>query len=153
MSGSYPPVSLRSTLSNVPPALPPYALAAPVFRFRHLASLAGRAPIGGAREVALACFVAARLASECTTEMEEDSTARADRCAAAKAWLGTLALPASIRTSVTRCAESSVDGAPSAVGREIAALAQAATTYLDAHSRAELETLASSLRSVTSPSV
>ena len=137
----------------MPPALPPFALTAPVFPFRHLANLAGRAPIGGAREVALACFVAARLAGECTTEMGEDSTARADRCAAAKAWLGTLALPASIRTPVTKCADSSVDGEPSAVGREITALALAAATYLDAHSRAELETLASALRSVTPPSV
>src|SRR5204863_7354540 len=51
--------------SRVPVMLPPYALSAPVFKFRHLATLAGRAPIGGAREVALACFVAARLASDC----------------------------------------------------------------------------------------
>ena len=138
---------------EVPPTLPPYALAAPVFRFRHLANLAGRAPIGGAREVALACFVAARLAGECTTAAGEESTARADRCAAAKAWLGTLALPAAIRNPVSRCAESSVDGKPAAVGREIAALAQAAATYLDPPSRAELEALAVSLRNAPPPSV
>ena len=137
----------------MPPALPPYALAAPVFRFRHLANLAGRAPIGGAREVALACFVAARLASECTADMDEDSSGRAGRCAGAKAWLATLALPAAIRSSVTRCAELSVDGKPTAVAREVAALSLAATTYLDPQSRAELDALASSLRSIAPPAV
>ena len=52
-------------IRRVPVTLPPYALPAPVFRFRNLATLAGRAPIGGAREVALACFVAARLVNDC----------------------------------------------------------------------------------------
>src|SRR5215216_5312955 len=55
----------RAQILPVPVTLPPYALPAPVFRFRNLATLAGRAPIGGAREVALACFVAARLANDC----------------------------------------------------------------------------------------
>ena len=131
----------------MPPTLPPYALAAPSFRFRHLATLAGRAPIGGAREVALACFVAARLASDCVREVGEDHDARAARSAGAKAWLGTLALPAAIRNPVTRCAEMSVEGRAAAVGKEIAALALAAASYLDSQSRAELDALSSALRS------
>jgi hypothetical protein len=127
-------------------ALPPYALSAPIFRFRHLASLAGRAPIGGAREVALACFVAARLAAERLSSTTTESVSRAGRCAGAKAWLGTLALPAAVRTPLTRCAEASVDGSKTAVGKEVAALATAASSYLDPSSRAELEALAGSLR-------
>ena len=132
-------------VSPVPPTLP-YALQAPSFRFRHLANLAGRAPIGGAREVALACFVAARLAHECTHASEEDQEARAARSTAAKAWLGTLALPAAVRTSVTRCAELSVDGQSAAVAKELVALALAAASYLDQQSRAELDALTASLR-------
>ncbi|MEP6733614.1 MAG: hypothetical protein ABJE10_23410 [bacterium] len=131
----------------MPPTLPPYALAAPSFHFRHLAILAGRAPIGGAREVALACFVAARLANECTHEVGEDRDARVARCAGAKAWLGTLALPAAIRTPVIRCCELSVEGGAAQVGKEIVALSAAATSYLDAASRAELAVLSSALRS------
>ena len=131
----------------MPPTLPPYALAAPRFRFRHLANLAGRVPIGGAREIALACFVAARLASEAAHEIGDDQEARAARCAGAKAWLGTLSLPAAIRNPVTRCAEMSVEGPSAMVGKEVAALAAAAASYLDAQSRAELDALASALRS------
>ncbi|MEP7000708.1 MAG: hypothetical protein ABI969_09530 [bacterium] len=130
----------------MPPTLPPYALAAPVFRFRHLAALAGRAPIGGAREVALACFVAARLAAECAGPMDEDSAPRMARCAGAKAWLGTLALPAAVRGSVTRCAELTVAGRPGDVGKEVTTLATAASAFLDPQSKAELEALSASLR-------
>src|SRR3954453_19876564 len=74
-------VRCRATqIRAVPVTLPPYALPTPVFRFRHLASLAGRAPIGGAREVALACFVAARLVSDCCDPtLALDAEARAAR--------------------------------------------------------------------------
>ena len=129
----------------MPPTLP-YALQAPSFPFRHLANLAGRAPIGGAREVALACFVAARLAHECTHDLDEDRDARAARCAGAKAWLGTLALPTAIRTPVIRCADLSVDGVSGPVAKEVAALAAAAASFLDAQSRAELDALTASLK-------
>ncbi|MEO5817419.1 MAG: hypothetical protein ABIT20_19275 [Gemmatimonadaceae bacterium] len=129
----------------MPPSLP-YALQAPSFRFRHLANLAGRAPIGGAREVALACFVAARLAHECTRALAEDQDARAARCAGAKAWLGTLALPAAVRTPVIRCADLSVDGQSAPVAKEVAALAIAAASYLDPQSRGELDALTAALK-------
>src|SRR5437764_1728592 len=98
---------------RVPVTLPPYALIAPVFRFRHLAALAGRAPIGGAREVALACFVAARLVADCCDPtLDFDEEARAGRCAGAKAWLGTIAIPAPVRAPVARCAEASAHESP-----------------------------------------
>ena len=42
---------------------PPYALTPTTFRFRALAALAGRAPLGGGRETALASYVVARLDS------------------------------------------------------------------------------------------
>ena len=74
--------SARHQIRRVPVTLPPYALTAPVFRFRHLAALAGRAPIGGAREVALACFVAARLVSDCcdpALELDERGARRTMR--------------------------------------------------------------------------
>ena len=133
-------------IPTVPPTLPPYALSAPVFRFRHLASLAGRAPIGGAREVALACFVAARLAADCNAAQDEDPSGRAGRCAGAKAWLGTLALPTAVRVAAAKCAELSVGGDPGEAGLEIGRLVVAATAYLDSHSRAELNAVSAALR-------
>ncbi len=133
-------------IPTVPPTLPPFALSAPVFRFRHLASLAGRAPIGGAREVALACFVAARLAADSVAAQDDDPSGRAGRCAGAKAWLGTLALPTAVRVAAANCAELSVGGDSGEVAREMAGLVVAATAYLDSHSRAELNELLAALR-------
>ncbi|CAN5172474.1 hypothetical protein BH09GEM1_BH09GEM1_38100 [soil metagenome] len=129
----------------VPTTLPPFALAPPVFRFRHLAALAGRAPIGGAREVALACFVVARLAAERVGAGHDDQQPRTARSLAAKAWLGTLALPNPVRGSATRCAELGADGDRAALIRELQGLVVAASGYLDGHSRTELDALARSL--------
>jgi hypothetical protein len=127
--------------------LPPYALEAPVFPFRHLAGPPARAPIGGAREVALACFVAARLAAEYLHDGDDShAVARAARCTGAKGWVGTLALPTALKGPLQRCLESSAAGGRSAMGRELAALATAAASYLDASSRAELDALATSLK-------
>jgi hypothetical protein len=125
----------------------PYALAAPVFPFRRLAGLAGRAPIGGAREVALACFVAARLAADCLVdESETHVPARTARSAGARGWVAALSLPTGVRGPVQRCMETSAAGSRSAVGRELASLAAAASSYLDPLSRAELEALAAALK-------
>jgi hypothetical protein len=131
--------------SGVPTTLPPFALAPPVFRFRHLAALAGRAPIGGAREVALAAFVVARLAAERVGGSDDERAQRAARSMAAKGWLGTLSLPQPVRSAVTRCADLSVDGERSSLSRDIRDLALAASSYLDARSRNELESLARAL--------
>jgi hypothetical protein len=134
-------------ISSVQSPLPPYALSSPTFPFPHLAGLAGRAPIGGAREVALACFVAARLASDCTAEsVELAENGRAARSAGAKGWLGTLALPPVVRGPLLRCVETTADGSPRAVGNELSELAAAGAAYLDPGSRTELETLAALLR-------
>lgn len=135
----------RLHICSVPTIVPLYGLLAPVFRFKHLASLAGRAPIGGAREVALACFVIARLAAECVGATDEGADARANRGAGAKAWLGTLALPTVVRTPAGSCVELTVAGATPALARDIATLARAAAAYLDVASRAELDALAASL--------
>jgi hypothetical protein len=133
----------------VPVTLPPYALPAPAFRFRNLATLAGRAPIGGAREVVLACFVAARLVNDCCDPMLGfDEDARAARCAGAKGWLGTIALPGPVRTPVAKLAEASANGHSEAMAPLVTALAKAADSFLDPAARAELDALATSLAKI-----
>jgi hypothetical protein len=128
------------------PTLLPYALTSPTFPFRHLAVLAGRAPIGGTREVALGCFMAARLAAERgPTAPELTDEARQARAAAAKSWLGALTLPSAVRTPLAKCIESSARGSMAAVAREVAAIRAACASYLDAGSRAELDALAEGL--------
>jgi hypothetical protein len=143
-------IALASTwvprhIPGVPTTLPPFALAQPMFRFRHLAALAGRAPIGGAREVALASFVVARLVAERVDGSDDERPQRAARCLAAKGWLGTLALPQPVRGAATRCADLSVDGERGSLARDIRELMLAGSAYLDARSRNELDALARSL--------
>lgn len=138
----------------MPVTLPPYALSAPVFRFRHLAALAGRAPIGGAREVALACFVAARLVSDCfDPALALDETSRAARCAGAKAWLGTIAIPLPVRSPAAKLADASATADPDLMAPLVASLAKAAESFLDAASRSELDVLAARLRETPRPPV
>jgi hypothetical protein len=79
-------------------------------------------------------------------EIGEEQEARTVRCAGAKAWLGTLALPAPVRTAVSKCADLSVDGQSTAIAKEVAALALAAATFLDSQSRGELAALVVALR-------
>src|SRR4029079_1599332 len=70
-------------------ASPPYALAPTNFRFPALASLAGRAPLGGRREVVLGASVAARLAHDTLAERGLSTETRVDRAAHARTWLPT----------------------------------------------------------------
>jgi hypothetical protein len=86
------------------------------------------------------------LAADRLSNTTTEAASRASRSAGAKAWLGTLALPAAVRTPLTRCADATADGTKTAIGRELSALATAASVYLDAPSRAELEALAGSLK-------
>lgn len=95
--------------------------------------------------MALACFVAARLAADSAAPFEESSS-RLARSAGAKAWLGTLTLPAPVRAQVTVLADLCVDAQAGMLSRELTVLSVAATPYLDAPSRGELEGLAASLR-------
>jgi hypothetical protein len=97
--------------------------------------------------VALACFVAARLAADCSAVAPElDEPGRAARTAGAKGWLGTLTLPPALRATLIRCLESTTGGTPAAVSRELTELATVGAGYLDAGSRSELDALAATLR-------
>jgi hypothetical protein len=97
--------------------------------------------------VALAFFVAARLAAECGPgQTNPEDPARAARVVGAKAWLGTLALPNELRGPLIRCMESTAQGAARTVAQELSALAAIGAGYLDGGSRAELESLAALLR-------
>jgi hypothetical protein len=125
-------------------SVPPYALPALEFPCRHLAALAGRAPIGGAREVALACFLAARLATAWTREPLAGDLS-ADRGAGARSWLATLALPAPIRVPLARCLECVGAGSAEALTAALVALSEAAAPFLDPASRAELDQIAARL--------
>lgn len=121
-------------------ATPPYALSAPYFRFRALASLAARAPLGGPREVVLATYLVARLVDDCLPEKELPPAARAERSASARGWLANVALPTAVRASLIRLAEAT-GGDLSNLDPALASVITIVDSYLDAPSRLELARL------------
>jgi hypothetical protein len=123
---------------------PPYSLAPTTFRFPALASLAGRAPLGGQREVALATYVAARLAHDALPERELADALRAERVTGAKAWLANLTLPASVRPALVRLVEASGLGQTQTAEAWDGVIAVTAN-LLDAKARLELDQLAAAL--------
>ncbi len=119
---------------------PPYALEPNVFRFGALASLAGRAPLGGHREVALAIYMVARLAHDVLPTRGLAAATRAERAGSAKNWLSTLALPAPVRPSLARLIEASSGSGPG-VCDALRGVIASADAFLDAAALAELEQL------------
>jgi phytoene/squalene synthetase len=122
--------------------VPPYALSSAAFRFRALASLAGRAPLGGPREVALATYLVARLVDDCVPEKQLPATAREERSTAARGWLANIALPSPVRTALTKLAEATAHGTD--IEPALASVIAATSSYLDAAARTELDRLARS---------
>jgi hypothetical protein len=124
--------------------LPPYAVAPTQFRFAALAALAGRAALGGQREVALATYMAARLAHDLLPDQELDPSVRGDRAIAAKHWLATVTLSAQVRQALLRLVEASGVGR-SASAAAVRGVIAVAAPQLDKAARLELDQLAEAL--------
>lgn len=135
---------LRGTLSPVPN--PPYAIEPTTFRFPALAFLAGRSALGGQREVALATYLAARLAHDTHPARGVSHEARAERAAHAKNWLSTLVLPPNVRAALARLVDAST-GEPMEAATAVGEVVRTTESFLDARARAELEQLALVLQS------
>lgn len=114
------------------------------FRFPAVAALAGRAPLGGQREVALGTFLAARLALDAHPDRGLTAPSRAERAAQAKTWLSTMTLPPAVRAALLHVIDASAQEAPVAA-EAIRGLLAAAASFLDARSKTELERLAATL--------
>ena len=140
---------MRCLTAQIAPVLtlPPYAVAAPAFPFPALAALAGRVPLGGAREAVLACFMAARLAGDAveTGASAVPPSLRAARARGARAWLGALAVPAGVRGPVGKLIDASAAQDPSAIRAPLASVMTVTASYLDPAARSELEHLAQAL--------
>lgn len=127
-------------------AQPPFALAPTPFRFRALGALAGRLPIGGEREVAMAAFVAARLAGSAIGARSLSEELRKTRAAGARQWMGALTLPAATRNAVVQLADASTNGDREGLAVCVDRLAAIVAAVLDGASRTELRQLAAALR-------
>jgi hypothetical protein len=121
----------------VPPGLPPFAVPPIRFPFRALAAHAGRAPLGGEREVALAVLMVARLSHGALGPSALSAAQRMERATAAKAWLASLAVPARARPALVRALDATAcddEAIAAALGDLVSVVAQ----WLDAPSMAEL---------------
>ncbi|HZO17669.1 MAG TPA: hypothetical protein VFB46_01685 [Gemmatimonadaceae bacterium] len=121
-------------------SLPPFAVPPNRFPFRALAVRAGRAPLGGEREVALAAFMVARLSRDALGEHATAGEQRTKRATAAKAWLTSLAVPAPARQALVRAIDATARDAD-AIASALNDLAKVAGPWLDAASIAELRAI------------
>jgi hypothetical protein len=124
----------------------PYALAVPAFRFKALALAAGRAPLGGPRETALAVLIGARLAAGTTGPAALPLEIRVARADAARGWLGTIAIPPVTKVAVARLIETTARNDFAALVAAIAKVTDVTAPYLDRAARSELDLLAAALR-------
>ena len=124
---------------------PPYALAQNPFPFPGLAAYAGKAALGGDREVALACFVVARLAGSLLPPHALPTELREKRAAACRSWLASQAIPPAVRSDLMTAAESTASAERSAISAAIRSLRSHAAKHLDGASSKELDSLAARL--------
>jgi hypothetical protein len=124
---------------------PRFSLATPRFRFRALAACAGRASLGGDREVAMACLVGARMASSMLPPYSIAAVDAKVRSASAKQWLSSLSLPASVRSALTHLADTVASGDKTRAGEALSKLTAAAAHQIDEASAAELRALVTDL--------
>lgn len=124
---------------------PPYALAATPFPLPALAALAGKAALGGDREVAIACFVVARLAAGLLAPHALATELREKRAGACRSWLTSQALPAAIRAQLIAAADSTAAAERPAIAAAMRGLRAQAAKHLDGASGQELDSLAARL--------
>jgi len=124
---------------------PRFALATPHFRFRALSAFAGRAALGGDREVALACLVVARLACGMLAPNDIQAADAKSRSAAAKQWLSSLSLPSSIRIPLTHVADAVATGNPTTTATALERMLVAVSRNIDEASAAEVRAIVAEL--------
>jgi len=128
---------------------PRFTLTTPVFRFRALAALTARAPLGGDRETVLACLQLGRLCAGLLPPYTISRELTVERIEQTRQWVSALAMPTGIRAVAF-----SIFGALNGFDRSRAALAladlvKAAYGQLDEASRIELDTLRQELTAST----
>ncbi len=124
---------------------PPFALSRSSFRFPALAALAGSSPLGGNRESAVACFVAARLGAALLPPYSLPQIALKQRSDQARAWIAALTLQTTARQSFIKVAEAAAGGDRQATATALESISEVVGPGLDEASRRELAGLARSL--------
>lgn len=121
----------------------PYALEPTPFPFPHLAAMAGRAGMGGPREIAVACLVVAHLVRESCrggTPLSDDQ--RRVRAQGARQWLSSAAVPPGIRAALGKLADATAGANASAVKGAMDSVITVTANQLEQGARLELARLA-----------
>ena len=126
---------------------PRFALATPRFPFRALAACAGRASLGGDREIAMACLVGGRLAAGMLPPYNIAAADLKARSTAAKHWLASLSLPAPVRSGFMHVADAVGAGNRRNVADALTQLVSVAQRSIDEASSSELAAVAAGLDS------
>ena len=124
----------------------PYGLEPTTFPFPALATMAGRAPLGGPRELALACFLVARIVGD--TSLEPDAMSREQRLGRAqsvKHWLGAATIPTAVRNGLSKLADSTATDDRNALKAALESVIAVTANQLDPGARLELTRLAQAI--------
>jgi hypothetical protein len=128
----------------VRPPRQPYALDTPSFAFAATATFAAKAALGGAREIALAAYVTARMADDVVAQRQLSAESRHARASNARRWLSTLAIAEPARRAFTDLVAATEVDAPETAAA-LRRVIEVTATVLDAPSRGELDRLAREL--------
>jgi hypothetical protein len=128
-----------------PPPRAPYALEPTDFPLPALAAVAGRASLGGPREIALACFLVAHIVIDSSTNDLLSREQREARAQATKHWLGSAAIPTQIRSALARLAESTSTEDRKAMKAALDSVMTVTANHLDSVARLELARLAQAI--------
>src|SRR5687767_9792480 len=123
-------------IANEPRA--PYSLEPNVFPLPALAALAGRAPLGGQRETALACFVVGRLIAGAWASNASASEQGRERLQGVKHWLGSATLATPLKQALTRAAECASESDRMGAKTAIDSVMTVTANQLDPAARLEL---------------
>jgi hypothetical protein len=126
---------------------PPYALDTFGFLLPALASCAGRAPVGGDRDLALGVWMSARLAHAMLPPISLPAVERTIRADRAKQWLGSLTIPQPARLALFRAIDATATYPPQAADA-LAELATIVTGHIDPPSQQEIANLVARLRAL-----
>jgi hypothetical protein len=126
-----------SPIARAPRA--PYGLEPTTFPFPALATMAGRAPLGGPREIALACFLVARIVGDTASEPGAlTGDQRKERGQGVKHWLGGATIPSPVRNALSRLADATTNEDRNAMKAALDAVMAVTANQLDPGARLEL---------------
>ena len=130
----------------VPETSPLVAATRATFPCPRLLSAAARAGLGGAREVLLGAWMAARLASGMRAPHPLSAAARHSRAEGARVWLGAITVPAKARAALLRSFAASAGNDRTLMAEALGGVTDVTAPHLDRVARSELTRLADDLR-------